>query len=124
MHYNTKRYHARRAMMIALLGGSCVGCGSADGLHFHHKVPAEKKFNVSTLFSLPWSQLLPELFKCELRCESCHRKQHPPTHGLTMYTHHKCRCEICCAEWARKTKEYKANTKVRLASKTGTAPAL
>lgn len=113
MHYNTNRYHERMGELKRLLGGKCVGCGSIIDLEMHHIDPAAKSFTIANEFDRPWGELLEEVKKCELRCMACHKQEHAAKHGLGMYSHQKCRCEICCAAWSVKTKEYKARARAR-----------
>ena len=116
MHYNTLRYRKRVAKMHAMLGGKCVVCSSEKDLHFHHVDPANKSFDLTTEFARPWGQLEEELKKCELRCVVCHKAAHAAKHGLGMYSHHHCRCDVCRRAWSIKTAEYKAARRVRLAA--------
>lgn len=118
MHYNTLRYHRRIGKLSELLGGECTKCGAQDGLHFHHMVRADKSFDLTTEFDRPWSQLLEELKKCELRCEPCHKMEHGAQHGIGMYVHHKCRCDICRTAWNAKCREYKKTYRAKLARTT------
>lgn len=93
--------------MIKLLGGKCGKCDSIDQLEFHHLVPEEKSFDISSQYGKPWNELLEELAKCELRCHACHKAEHEAVHGITMYYHHKCRCDICRDAWNTNSREYK-----------------
>lgn len=113
MHYNTIRYHKRMAALRGILGGKCVGCGSTESLHIHHRTPGEKAFTLSGRFDSPWDELLAEVTKCELRCADCHKKEHAAKHGLGMYSHQKCRCQICKDAWNAASKRYKAAAKQR-----------
>jgi len=82
--------------MLAYLGGRCVGCGSVIDLQFHHIDPDTKSFNPRAKAGMKWETLVPEMDKCELRCEPCHKAKHATSHGtVTMYINHKCRCKIC-----------------------------
>ena len=94
-----------------LMGGCCVYCGSTKQLQMHHKVAADKSFNISREFDRPWKELLLEVKKCELVCIKCHKEKHAPHHGLGMYSNQKCRCLICKTVWNLKTKEYKLKRK-------------
>jgi hypothetical protein len=67
----------------ALLGGKCKECGIADPrvLQFHHRDPAQKKFNltVERLTSsreYSWSDIEVEIMKCDLLCANCHFIHH------------------------------------------------
>lgn len=113
MHYNTTRYHTRRAELVKLLGSACTVCGSIERLQFHHVNPREKRFNIGSEFSRPWDEILDEVSKCTLLCEECHKLEHSAKHGISMYSHHKCRCDVCRREWNEKSRGYKAAAKAR-----------
>jgi hypothetical protein len=52
----------------------CVDCGESDRsvLEFDHL--EDKSFNISRGFrDRPWSQVLAEIEKCEVRCANCHK---------------------------------------------------
>jgi hypothetical protein len=97
--------------MKRILGGQCVGCGSTECLEIHHKIPADKSFTLSLEFDRPWREIENELLKCELRCEACHKLEHAAKHGLGMYSHQKCRCDVCKMAWSVATKRYKQKAK-------------
>ena len=59
----------RKAIMIEMLGGKCVDCGTTENLQFDHMDPSKKSFNISCVLS---ERMLTELEKCELRCGDCH----------------------------------------------------
>lgn len=113
MHYNTKRYHKRMAIMHDYLGGRCVICGTQLSLEIHHKNPNEKEFDIAKHFSKPWEELGEELDKCELRCQTHHKEAHTAKHGLSMYSHHGCRCDICREVWSEACKKYKLKAKLK-----------
>ena len=62
-------YNKRRKLLVEMLGGRCVDCGTTKNLQFDHKNPSEKSFNVKSLLT---ERNLEELEKCELRCGNCH----------------------------------------------------
>ena len=62
-------YHKRRKLLVEMLGGKCVDCGTTENLQFDHKDPSEKSFNISCVLS---ERTFKELEKCELRCGNCH----------------------------------------------------
>lgn len=107
-HYNTMRYRMRMWILRDMLGSVCKVCGVQENLHFHHVRPEEKEFDLSGGFDRPWPQLLEEVKKCELLCRSCHIEVHGPEHGsLTMYSHHRCRCQPCKDAWNSNSTRYK-----------------
>lgn len=59
---------------------SCETCGegSPECLHFHHRDPAQKAFEISDAVSRGWSRerILCELAKCRVLCANCHLKLH------------------------------------------------
>tara|TARA_B100001113_G_C20920908_1_gene540043 strand:+ start:57 stop:779 length:723 start_codon:yes stop_codon:yes gene_type:complete len=62
-------YHKRRKLLVEMLGGKCVDCGTTENLQFDHKDPSEKSFRISCVLS---ERTFKELEKCELRCGDCH----------------------------------------------------
>ena len=64
-----ENYHKRRKLLVEMLGGRCVDCGTTKNLQFDHKNPSEKSFNISCVLS---ERTFKELEKCELRCGNCH----------------------------------------------------
>jgi hypothetical protein len=55
----------------------CEACGRrripADRLHFHHRNPASKSFDISrSVHSKSLSELATEIAKCAVYCEHCH----------------------------------------------------
>jgi len=50
-------------------------CGSTYyKLHWHHVDPDTKWFNISSAGKFSWREILAELDKCVVLCQSCHRK--------------------------------------------------
>lgn len=79
---------------VDYLGGSCSRCGYAEcikALTFHHRVPAEKSFDISQKQDFGWKTLVAELDKCDLLCFNCHMAEHctwdTATHDLGFCTH-------------------------------------
>lgn len=76
---NKEKHRKRiRSTLISELGGSCAQCGydRYDGaLHFHHKDPSTKEFEISKIStSLERARL--EVAKCILLCANCHAERH------------------------------------------------
>lgn len=67
------RYEERKPQLIALLGDSCVECGTDENLEFDHIDPTTKSFNILESWAKPIEVLLPEIAKCQLLCKNCHR---------------------------------------------------
>ena len=68
----TARRHARRKLLIEMLGGKCVRCGATERLHFDHINPLEKSFDIGRSLDNSMYKLEPELAKCQLLCPKCH----------------------------------------------------
>ena len=106
--YDQERHQAKRRKLIALLGGKCSKCESADDLEFDHVDPETKEFAICARMSLPMEELLREVAKCQLLCKPCHRKksiaegsQKTARHGTQyMYSDLGCRCRVC-KNWRR-----------------------
>jgi hypothetical protein len=71
-NYQIKRYHARRAESLEMLGGKCVECGSTDELEIDHIDPATKKLEVSRLWGVSRERWLAEIAKCQILCKPHH----------------------------------------------------
>lgn len=60
-------------------GGKCILCGynkCAASLDFHHIIPNEKDFSISSGFTRSWEKIKAELEKCSLVCRNCHGEIH------------------------------------------------
>lgn len=57
----------------------CIDCGEADPvvLEFDHRVPEDKKENVSQLIieKCSLTKLQEEISKCDVRCSNCHKRK-------------------------------------------------
>jgi len=74
----TKR-QARKLEAIAYKGGKCQRCGYSKcvaALSFHHRNPADKEYQIATMFAWSWKCILQELDKCDLLCANCHAELH------------------------------------------------
>lgn len=69
---------SRKALVISVLGGSCMLCGYSRcqrNLTFHHI--ENKSFSLAEReFQFSWKKLLPEICKCVLICHNCHGEVH------------------------------------------------
>jgi hypothetical protein len=77
-HYAYRNTRARFLRSVKLTCG-CIDCGyreEAARLHFDHRNGTVKLFNPSDGVKRPWSVLLAEIEKCEIRCGSCHSRRH------------------------------------------------
>lgn len=61
-------------------GGKCTICGynkCVAALHFHHRNPEVKNFNICSYQFHKWNSIIEaELDKCDLLCANCHIEQH------------------------------------------------
>jgi hypothetical protein len=73
-----------RAIIAAAKAGGCADCGKRPAdmrqLHFHHRDPASKAFNVSeavqTVSRAALDRLRAEIAKCDVLCAACHCARH------------------------------------------------
>ena len=78
MTKQTRHNRKKRAMLRGLKqfkGCSCCGWKPTNPrlLHFHHRDPKTKLFNVSqNVHSQSWPNILAEVEKCDIMCEPCH----------------------------------------------------
>jgi hypothetical protein len=73
--YMAARRAGIRTEMQVRLGGECAWCGSAEDLHFDHKDPKTKLFDIASGLDRPRTQLLAEVAKCQLLCGPHHREK-------------------------------------------------
>ena len=75
---------------VNYLGGKCIDCGYENiiALTFHHRIPEDKSFAVSSLLANGWGleRLKEELDKCDLLCANCHIIRHSRLTGLVQKT--------------------------------------
>jgi hypothetical protein len=75
-----RKRDALKRRMIAHRGSACTRCkrtledfGHPAAFDFHHRDPAEKRFNFCGNYTRSWTVLDAELQKCDLMCACCHR---------------------------------------------------
>jgi len=77
-----KKRHSRKLILIEYKGGKCEICQYSKNracLHFHHKDPSEKEFNISNKTDRrSIENLKREVDKCLLLCANCHSELHHP----------------------------------------------
>lgn len=73
--YHRKYYAKRKKEYVKLLGGKCVKCGSVDKLQFDHIDKNSRNFKIAKIMKRKKEFVLKELKKCQLLCDSCHRKK-------------------------------------------------
>lgn len=93
--YNKIRSQRERVRLMAILGGKCVVCGTADNLEFHHKDPDAKEFTIGNALRYSKERRTQEAMKCEIRCTPHHLEAHAPQHGTESKFRSGCRCEEC-----------------------------
>jgi hypothetical protein len=67
-----------RRILAYLIDHPCIDCGETDPLvlDFDHREPSTKLNEVSRMVrSRPWSIVLAEIEKCDVRCANCHRRK-------------------------------------------------
>lgn len=76
--YQERVRRERKQALVEMRGGNCVVCGYSkciNALEFHHRDPADKKFQLSKENLLKrWPVVLAEAEKCDLYCANCHRE--------------------------------------------------
>lgn len=88
--YLIKAVYARRKkvrkMAVVHKGGKCEKCGydrCIEALEFHHVVPTQKDFNISSKgYNRSWERVKVELDKCIMLCANCHREFHTQVSSL------------------------------------------
>lgn len=64
--------------LVEYKGGKCFLCGynrCVGSMHFHHKDPSQKEFNITAL-TISFEKLKSEVDKCVLVCSNCHGEIH------------------------------------------------
>ena len=73
---NKRRIHEKVKFVRAeKLKRGCENCGYQEFsrlLHWHHKDPGTKKFNLVYAFQHGWRAIFAEIAKCFVLCEKCH----------------------------------------------------
>ena len=75
---NEKRYKIRREWMNRQKCSPCKDCHiqySPWVMHFDHRNPEEKKFNVSQMIKRPLDLIQKEINKCDVVCANCHAER-------------------------------------------------
>lgn len=71
-----RRRDRQNFLTLMKAGVGCADCGGVELLHFHHRDKSTKSFSVSREVLRPWSELMTEIWKCDVLCSSCHGKRH------------------------------------------------
>lgn len=64
---------------VEYLSGKCMICGynkCLAALHFHHRDPKIKDFEIGAAHCRAWDKIKEELDKCDLLCANCHFEVH------------------------------------------------
>ena len=68
-----------RRILIHYRGSKCKNCGydsCVPCLHFHHRDPKEKSFNITIKMNEFTPELIEEADKCDVLCARCHCEEH------------------------------------------------
>lgn len=108
------RYNERMELLIWLLGGKCVVCGTQERLEFDHIDPNSKSFEITKEWGTSEIRLIAEAMKCQLLCKSCHtdktsveRGFDRSKHGTPFRYRRGCRCYLCKEAWATYKRDYR-----------------
>jgi 5-methylcytosine-specific restriction endonuclease McrA len=118
--YNKERHIQRRTKLINHLGGKCVNCNSTENLQFDHIDPSSKTFTIAQKWLTNWNNLLKEVSKCQLLCQTCHSNKtikdlgnKPRQHGSDTMYRQGCRCIECKQAHSVVGKNYQPKRKSR-----------
>ena len=73
------RHQQLKRWALTLMGGQCAVCGyskAVSAMHFHHLVPGQKDFDITSFRKHPRNRVEAELKKCVLLCCRCHAEVH------------------------------------------------
>lgn len=77
--YQRSRRNSNRERISAIkLERGCLSCGyrgCVQALHFDHRNPLEKSFNISLSRDKSWDTIMAEIDKCDVLCANCHAKK-------------------------------------------------
>lgn len=106
--YEKRRRDENKAILLRMLGGKCVVCGTKKSLEFHHRNPRQKKKKIALLMGAALETVVAEAKKCELRCRKHHAEIHavPLVHGTSAGYLRKCRCNACVEAYRKMHREY------------------
>ena len=80
-HISVKKNQQREIKLkcVEYKGGKCQKCEydkCVAAIDFHHRDPAQKSFNISTVRFHEWEVIRQELDKCDILCKNCHAEEH------------------------------------------------
>ena len=109
--YMNRRYHQRRAVAIASLGGHCVVCGTIENLEIDHADRATKRLDLGKRWSTSESTYMAELAKCQLLCRQHHKEKSAAElsvpHGGGLSGKRNCKCGPCRARKSEYNRNYR-----------------
>jgi hypothetical protein len=68
----------KKLKAFELLGNECKVCGDKNIFHFtfHHNSGEDKEYKIVNIWRNRWTAIEPEIRKCTLLCDNCHRELH------------------------------------------------
>jgi hypothetical protein len=68
----------REQLRLVKQSVGCDVCGESnpDCLHFHHRDSRMKRTNVACMVNMRLEEVIKEVFKCNVLCANCHRREH------------------------------------------------
>lgn len=87
-------------MLDEIRSAGCVRCGKTPDqsqIHFHHRHPESKSFEIANWANHSERALRDELAKCDTLCLNCHRDEHRAPCGTRGAYKRGCRCDDCRA---------------------------
>jgi hypothetical protein len=77
-----RRIESKKKAIITLAKGTtcskCNGTYAQEELHFHHRDPTTKLFDLSSGHKFSYKLIRAEMKKCDVLCETCHCELHNP----------------------------------------------
>jgi hypothetical protein len=90
---NAKRHAKVRALLKELKAKPCADCNQSFPpyvMHFDHRNPADKKYNVAKMLNNGLDTVRAEIAKCDLVCANCHAiRSHVKNQYVTSYPDRK-----------------------------------
>ena len=108
---------ANRIAFIVSRGGSCELCGSMEALEVDHIDRSLKTMNPTLIWSRTPEIQAVELANCQVLCRVCHKAKTAAEryvdnpHGVYAKYKYGCRCELCRAANAERTRVQRAKKK-------------
>lgn len=93
-----RRKERGKETLDEIRASGCIECGATPDervLHFHHRDPSTKQFEIANWADHGEQALQDELKKCDVLCVECHREKHKAPCGTRSAYKRGCRCEPC-----------------------------